>query len=208
MIPLAAWLKSQVQAADVGEHREVGRAPVSAIEEPLDSMVRDDAENQDNPMVSRILELEAALRVALSDRESDQLSYRDRENELTQRLENEAASNLAKIFEDALTFHLLRLETSLADVLVPFFTETVRRKAAEDLTVLVRRSLVNASATVLELKAPEPLHASLGSALSEIGLSVRMVPSSYIEISFDNHKSYFEELSNEWIKLIETINQQ
>jgi hypothetical protein len=157
--------------------------------------------------VEREEELLAALRESERKFLEQKALYADLEQTMSNRLGGEITRQLQTDVERCFQQILLGLEEALSQILVPFLMEEVRRKTITELADLVRRELGDPDAPVINVRAPLELHDALARMSEQSSIALNLTESDEIEIAIGAQRVRFEQLSAQWLAVIEGIAQ-
>lgn len=197
MIPLAHWLVEKTQE---------GQPPVfaspAATEESVQACLEDEPQDESKTVSSeqeaQLKELQQALREAEERLAQMARDHARKEQELADRLGDALSNRLGA--EVAASFHALaqQVEEALAEALVPFLEVAVRDRAVKSLSDLVRQEVRSRDSAVLEIRAPEALHAPLAAALGETAVAITLSESTTVDVVFTGERLRFQDLASAW----------
>ena len=200
MIPLDRWLQDRSNVTS-GDSRSVEQDLPFEISSSIAHSVDDeDTFRQD---MKRLAELEDALVAAQREREELKVDAVRRESQLIESLGSDLAVKIGHDIKEGLARIQHDIEHALVDVLIPFLGEAVSRKTQDELGSLIATTFANSSEPFLEVRAPAEFHPMLLAGLARAGLTASATESSTIDVLFPDQRMRFEELSVQWISLIE-----
>lgn len=97
---------------------------------------------------------------------------------------------------------LRRLESSLQAVLTPFLEERVRAEATARLCAMAEQEIGRLGSSLIEIRAPVPMHDRLREALSCRGLSAAIIADDTVQVTGREGTAIFDSLAERWLSLV------
>lgn len=193
MIPLGQWLRTEPGCTSAN-HTELLLTPAAVACEAEEITPPAPPETA----AVRMEELEQALAEALQLADQVRIDAAAREQALHDSLGSALASQLNQDISSGFATLQQSVEAAVADILTCLLGETVARRAAGDLLVLLRRAIEDAAEPLVELRIPHHLQDCLMPSLGDLPGAVRITEGPHVELTFSRHCVRFEELSRLW----------
>lgn len=197
MIPLSLWLSGPPQVYQDGHEGIVSGAENPdafsiASELPQVDESRHTIEALQHALHTAEERLEQCIRDSAASREV-----------LLNKLAEGFNHQLSVALERGLTSFRQDVEEVLAEVLRPFLTLSISKKACEELLRLIVQELRESRDPPLEVRVPEELLGVIEPYLSDVNAAATMGECDHVEIIFHNRKTRFAELSRKWLAGLE-----